>query len=279
MLPDDDDAMLAWAELVPPRDPAEGLFARDSWLRRVSGDPVLIFGGGRALLLEVAHPLVAAGVAEHSDFRHDPFGRLQRTLEAMSAIVFRDRATALAAARSVERSHLRVRGTLARAAGPWATGTPYSGRDPDLMCWIWATLLDTALVVYQRFVAPLSEPALAAYHREQGALARLLGVPAQRVPDEPESFRRYLRGTLEGPALFVTDQAREIARAVLGAPAGPWGETANLLAVGLLPERLRADFGLTWDEARERELRTLEARVRAARAGAGAPVDGGGQAR
>jgi uncharacterized protein (DUF2236 family) len=118
-LPLDDDALLAFAGLCDPPPPEDGLFRRGCWLRRVSGEPVLLFGGGRALLLEIAHPLVAAGVAEHSSFRSDPFGRLQRTLEAISAIVFRDRAAALAAARSVERTIQRVTGRLvARRPSP-----------------------------------------------------------------------------------------------------------------------------------------------------------------
>ncbi len=279
MLPDDDDALLDQAGIVPPQDPSEGLFARGCWLRRVSADPALIFGGGRALLLEVAHPLVAAGVARHSDFRGDPFGRLQRTLDAMSAMVFHERAAALAAARAVERAHRRVAGRLDEPAGPFVAGTAYSARDPELMRWVWATLLDTALAVYARFVGPLSGEALADYHREQAALARVLGVPAALVPDRPASFRRYMDETLASGALFVTAEAREIARAVLEALAGPWGETARLLAVGLLPERLRQDFALPWDEGQEREIRALEERVRAGRRAAVAPVDARREAR
>jgi uncharacterized protein (DUF2236 family) len=279
VLPDDDELLLRHAGIVAPRDPAEGLFASGSWLRRVSGDPVLIFGGGRALLLEVAHPLVAAGVAAHSDFRSDPFGRLQRTLEAMSTLVFRERGAALAAARAVERAHLRVTGSLAAEAGAYAAGTAYRGRDPELMRWVWATLLDTALVVYQRFVAPLSAEALASYHLEQAALARVLGVPAALVPDRPESFQEYMLETLEGGTLFVTAEAREIAQAVLTTPAGPWGEMARLLAVGLLPERLRSGFELPWDAAQEAALRALEERVRSSRSAAAGPLDADRQAR
>ena len=240
---------------------------------------MLIFGGGRALLLEVAHPLVAAGVAQHSDFRRDPFGRLQRTLAAMSTLVFRERTAALAAARSVERAHLRVTGTLAAAAGKYAAGTVYRGRDPELMRWVWATLLDTALVVYQRFVDPLSPEALASYHLEQAALARVLGVPAALVPDRPESFQEFMAETLEGSVLFVTAEAREIAQAVLGTQAGAWSDTVRLLAVGLLPDRLRREFELPWDAGREDALQALEGQVRTSRSQAPGPVDARRQAR
>ncbi len=202
--PSDDDRLLALAGLSDPPAPDEGLFREGCWLRRVSAESVLLFGGGRALLLEIAHPLVAAGVAEHSNFRAEPFGRLQRTLDAMSAITFRDRPAALAAARSVERAHDRVRGRLARAAGPFAAGASYSGRDPELMRWVWATLVDTALVVYQRFVAPLDDAGLAAYYADQCVMARVLGIPAALVPPTWSEFHDYFEGVVASDVLTVT---------------------------------------------------------------------------
>jgi uncharacterized protein (DUF2236 family) len=120
---------------------------------------------------------------------------------------------------------------------------------------------------------------LAAYHRDQAALARLLGVPRDLVPDRPEDFRRLVEETLADGTLRVGDDARAIARSVLEAPTGPWGKTAGLLTAGLLPAPLREDFGLPWDESREHALQGLEARVRAARRAAGTPVDAGRDAR
>src|SRR5262245_34745579 len=97
----DDEALLAHAGIDASLPDREGLFRDDGWLRRVSREPAVLFGGGCALLLEVAHPLVAAGVADHSDFRRDPFGRLQRTLAAMSAMALESRDKAIGAARAV----------------------------------------------------------------------------------------------------------------------------------------------------------------------------------
>src|SRR5262245_12464998 len=134
----DDDALLAHAGIDASLAPREGLFREDGWLRRVTREPAVLFGGGCALLLEVAHPLVAAGVADHSDFRRDPFGRLQRTLAAVTALAHEPRDNALAAARSVARAHERVHGELGAAVGPFAAGTSYHGRDPDLVLWVWA---------------------------------------------------------------------------------------------------------------------------------------------
>ena len=245
--------------------PAEGgLFRHDGWLRRVSGEPSVLFGGGCALLLEVAHPLVAAGVAEHSDFRRDPFGRLQRTLAAVTALAFAPRADALAAARGVARSHERVRGRLAAAVGPFAAGTPYHGRDPDLVLWVWGTLVETALAVYRDFVAPLDDTALAEYHRDQRAMAILLGAPPARTAGDAASFRAWFDGVVAGETLQVGDTAREIARAVLETPGADRGPVP-LITAALLPPRLRTGFDLPWDSSREASYRRLVASVRGMR--------------
>jgi len=265
-LPLKDDALLAWAGLGDPPPPEEGLFRRGCWLRRVSGEPVLLFGGGRALLLEIAHPLVAAGVAEHSSYRSDPFGRLQRTLEAMSAIVFRDRAAALAAARGVERAHQRVTGRLAAPAGRFGAGTPYSGRDPELMLWVWATLVDTALVIYERFVGELDLAARRAYYADHRSVVRVLGVPDALVPPDWEAFRSWFDGMLASDALAVTPAAREIAVCVLE-PAAAISDARRLrlITAGLLPPRLREAFGLDWDDVAAARLEQLSASVRGLR--------------
>lgn len=263
ILPQDDGALLELAGLTELPPPGEGLFRNDGWLRRVSGESVLLFGGGCALLLEIAHPLVAAGVAEHSSFRTDPFGRLQRTLDAMSKLTFGDRATALHAARSVERSHRRVRGQLSAAVGRFAAGTPYDGRDPELVRWVWATLVETSLRVYELFVTALAPEAREAYYAGQRVLARLLGVPAEAVPPTLADFRAYFDGMVASDALSVGSQGRDIADAVLDPPGGMTdAATVRLLTTALLPPRLRDEFALPWDAAREQRFATLRASVR-----------------
>src|SRR5690348_15205949 len=122
-----------------------GLFPDDSIIRRVNRENVLLLGGGRALLMQLAHPLVAAGVDDHSDFRVRPIRRLRRTVQMVMAIVFGDRETALAAARSVNRVHGRV------------VGDGYRALDPELLLWVHATLVDSSLVTYETFVRRLSD--------------------------------------------------------------------------------------------------------------------------
>jgi len=266
MLPRDDAELLALAGLDDPPPPEQGLFRAGSWLRRVSSESVVLAGGGRALLLEIAHPLVAEGVAQHSRFREDPLGRLQRTLDALSAIAFRDRAAALAAARGVERVHEGVRGRLEVETGRFAAGTRYDGRDPELMLWVWATLVDTALAITARFVAPLVGEALALYYAEQRVVARLLGIPVARVPADADAFRAYFDAMLVGDALCVGERARAIAAALLDPPRPlPGGSLFRLVTAGMLPPRLREAFGLGWDEAREARLDALARSARALR--------------
>jgi len=268
-LPAADAALLALAQPDGPEPGARGLFRDDGWLRRVSGAPVTIFGGGRALLLEVAHPFVAAGVAEHSSYRSDPFGRLQRTLAAMQAITFGEVPAALAAARGIERAHAHVRGTLPEDAGPFPAGTPYDGRDPEAVRWVWATLADTAWVIYERFVEPLDAAAREAYYAEHRVLAVLVGVEPERVPPDWAAFRRYFDGMVAGDVLAVTPLARDVAQAVLD-PPGDAGTArlARSITAGLLPPRLREAFGLPWDAERARRLEAMVEGVKGLRRGA-----------
>ena len=267
-LPADDAELLARVQPGGPEPGARGLFRDDGWLRRISGEPVAILGGGRALVLEVAHPFVAAAVAEHSAFRADPFGRLQRTLAAMQTITFAELPAALEAARAVERAHAHVRGRLPEPAGRFPAGTPYSGRDTEAIRWVWATLADTAWLLYERFVAPLGAAECEAYYAEHRVLARLLGVPSALVPRDWGAFRCYFDAMVEGDLLAVTALAREIATTALHAPGGAGAaRRVRSLTAGLLPPRLRQAFGLPWDEVRQQRFDALISEVRALRVG------------
>lgn len=263
-LPERDEDLIALACHEGLPDDRAGFFEADCPLRRISAAPPVIFGGGRALFLEIAHPLVAAGVAEHSNFRRDPFGRLSRTLAAMSDIVFGDRARALAAARNVERAHERVHGRLSEAAGPFSVGTPYHGRDPELARWVWATLVESAVVMVERFGAPLDADTLEAYYRDHRVVGRLLGVPDALIPPDWDAFRTFFDEMLTGDRLTVTRQAREIGAAVLDPPV-PMPDIGRVRAIttALLTPRLREAFGLPWDADRAERFERFVASVRA----------------
>ena len=258
--------ILIRAGLDPSAVEEKGLFAPNGWLRRISGEQAVLLGGGRALLLELAHPLVAAGVAAHSNFEKDPFGRLQRTLDAVSTITFGSRDAALAAVRGVERAHARVSGVLEVAVGPFPAGTVYDGRAPELMAWIWATLVDTALVVYERFVAPVEEAARCAYYLEHRVVARLLGIPDDLVPATWSDFRSWFETMLESDTLTVSEAAVRVARSVVSPPVrSPMTGTVRILTAALLPERLRDAFDLPMSARHRERFHELTEHVRSLR--------------
>jgi uncharacterized protein (DUF2236 family) len=215
----------------------EPLFTRDSVTWRINQEPVLLLGGGRALLMQLAHPGVAAGVADHSDFRQRPVDRLLRTLELTLALTFGTRTEALAAARQINAVHQRVR------------GDGYSASDPRLLLWVHATLIDSALVTYEAFVRPLAAADREAYYQEAKLTGGLLGLANSRYPGSLPEFEAYLDAMLEGDELRVDGRARELAQAVLRPlrrVPPPAFRPLETVTAGLLPPRLRADYGLRW---------------------------------
>jgi uncharacterized protein (DUF2236 family) len=136
-------------------DDVAGFFERGSKIWQVNREMVLLLAGGRALLMQLGHPKVAAGVAEHSRFQQDPFARLRRTMSAMWSIVFDPQPQARAALERVELRHKSVRGVVP-VGEPAQGGAPYDAFEQDLLLWVHATLIDSALVAYGRFVAPLA---------------------------------------------------------------------------------------------------------------------------
>jgi uncharacterized protein (DUF2236 family) len=224
-----------------------GLYSEDSITRRVNRENVLFLGGGRALLMQLAHPKVAAGVDEHSDFRQHPLRRLRRTILMTMAIVFGDRETALAAARGVNQVHGRVK------------GRDYRALDPDLLLWVHATLMDTALVTYETFVKPLLPREREDFYQEFKRLGELLGIPLDRFPSTLRDFDAYLLEMMEGGALRVDARALALARLVLRPPTrllpGPAMIPMEVITAGLLPPILRSQYGLVWGPGQQRAYR------------------------
>ena len=224
-----------------------GLFDEHSITRRVNRENILLLGGGRALLMQLAHPKVAAGVDEHSDFRAHPIRRLRRTIRMTMAIVFGDRETALAAARGVNQVHSRVQ------------GRDYRALDPELLLWVYATLADTALVTYETFVQPLVRSEREEFHEEFKLLGELLGIPRERFPATVADFDAYLEEMVATGPVRVDARARELAAQVMRPPArrlpGPVMLPLNVVTTGLLPPALREQYGLPWGPRQQRAYR------------------------
>src|SRR4051812_39384011 len=245
------DHPFATALTIPRGMSDTGLFGPGSLTWRVNREGALLLGGGRALLLQVAHPLVAAGVSQHSNYREDPFGRLYRTLDTVTTIVFGSTPDAKEAAERLRRVHTRVRGEA-------DDGTPYEATDPDLLMWVHATLVDTSLLVYHGYVGSLTKDERERYYDEQKILGEQYGVPYARQPDKYADFMEYLDEIVNGGTLQVTDALRDVAAATLrpqvpgAALARPAVEYFNLVTTALLPAWLRDELGLPWTPRRAR---------------------------
>lgn len=237
--------------------------------RKLNRETVLLLGWGPAVLMQLAHPLVAAGVGGHSAFLPRPdlrLHRLNQTVQAMLALTFGSAAEVARAARAINALHDRVKGDLAEAAGPFPAGTTYSANDPALLCWVYATLLDTLPRAYQRYVGPLTAEELDRHCAEASLIAPLLGVPDGVLPASRAGLERYLAGMYASGALTVTPLARAIAREIVWPSAPrrlrPLRPLLYLPTVGLLPPAIRDAYGLRWTPRHERALRRTSGLVR-----------------
>lgn len=237
---------------------AAGLFGPGSTSWRIDRELVVLSGGSCALLMQAAHPGVAAGVVHHSTYATDPFGRLMRTLDASFAVVFGSRSTADAAIRRMNAIHRSVRGRTADAGS-------YDARDPDALLWVHATLVDTALRVYGRFVAPLSAADEQRYHEESGRVAEMLGVPGDLLPATIVELRAWMADRMADGTVHVTPDARRIARTVLyplhWVPRFAW-DAAHLISLSTLPPDLRRQYGMGWSASRERGVERMAGLMR-----------------
>jgi len=222
-------------------DAQTDLLPANSVARRVDRELFLLLGGTAALLMQVSHPLVAAGVARHSDFARAPIGRLRRTLDTTLAVVFAEPSQARAALRRIDRRHGPVRGTLSDGRG-------YDARDPDLLLWVQTTLVLTSLRLYEAVAGPLPAADRDAYWEETKPVATLLGIPHDRQPETLADLERYARTMLASharPDAISVGVARQVRRPFGWLPE-PIYWPSDALAAALLPAALRAPLGLRY---------------------------------
>jgi len=239
----------------------DALFTDDSMVRRVHREQLIALGGGRTLLMQAAHPVAFAGFFAHTGALDEPYERLNRTARVMDAIAFGPRARAERLTRRVRAMHHRVRGVLDEPAGRFPAGTPYAADDPELLLWVLASLVDSSLLAYERYVARLSAGEREGYWQDYRVIGRLFGLADGDMPVDYAAFRAYVDGTVGGDTLHVSPRSRELAvRIVMRPPvplqARPLLELFNFVTVGLLPGSLRRQFGFSWDPARAIALHT-----------------------
>jgi uncharacterized protein (DUF2236 family) len=238
----------------------EGVFADDAIIRRVYREHVMVLAGPRALLMQAAHPVAFEGFYAQTASKDEPYERLHRTAQLVDLVVFGPRAEAERATRRVRAMHRRVRGELPEPAGRFPAGTPYAADDPELLLWILATLVDSGLAVYQRYVRALSPGERESLWQDYRLFGRMFGLPDDAMPATFAGFERYMRRMIHGDDLHVTDAARDVAKEIVmhppvPFPARPLVEAVNFVTVGLLPAPIRRQYGFSWDPARGLALR------------------------
>jgi uncharacterized protein (DUF2236 family) len=219
-------------------------------MRRVHGERALALSGQRALLMQAAHPVAVIGLLAHTASLEEPYDRLARTAATMNTIAFGSKPQADRITRRVRAMHRRVGGALEEAVGPYPAGTPYRADDPDLLLWVLFSLWDSSLVVYRKYVRPMSRAEEASYWQDYKIVGRLFGLKPRDLPRTLVELDAYRTRMLDGDELFVTDWARQRARQIVLSPpvplaARPLLEAANFITIALLPDGIRRQYGFS----------------------------------
>lgn len=231
------------------KDPRYGVFGPESMIWRINREAIAFLGGGRAALLQLAHPYVAHAIEQHSQTKTDLLGRFVRTFDNMFSLVFGDLDTALGSARRVHTYHGTVTGKIDEDVGPFRSGHAYEANTVPALLWVQATLIHTSVQVFELVVRPLSRWEKDAYYEDSKKFGLLFGIPEDQAPPDWPSFERYVDEMVApGSAIAVGRPAREMAHYLMQPPKpglGPvmhWYETMTAV---LLPERIRAEYGFT----------------------------------
>ncbi len=235
---------------------------------RINREAVLLVAGPTALLLQIAHPHVAEGVAQHSTFESDPWKRLHGTLTTTLDLIFGDTRRAERAIRRLNGIHAAVRGNADDAVAIAVAGLTYRALDPALLLWVQATLFRTSIEAYRAWVGPLTDEDVEVYWQETRRVGQRLGIPLSLSPVDSRAFQAYWDAMLDptGP-IHVTPTARRLSRLIVRPPLPavptPLVDMLALPAIGLLPPHLREAYGLPWDAPRESLFRLSNVVLRA----------------
>lgn len=231
-------------------NPAAGFFGPGSMAWRLNREMLLGLVVLRALFLQVAHPKVAQGVADHSDFRRRPFARALATLKAQQTIVFGSAEESIEALLRIYARHVNVR------------GDGYEANDPSLLFWVYAALIDSMFFAYKTFLPDLSPAEWAAFYEEGKLFGRLIGIPTEVVPRTKADFDAWMQAAYAGDEIHVSPAGYEVGRSLLRMPIGLAAPLTSFVAAATLPPRLRAEFGLGWGLSRQRLFDVLARALR-----------------
>lgn len=228
------------------RDPAEGIFGADSVTWRINRESALFLGAGRAALLQLAHPWVAAALGQHSTVMRKPVKRFHDTFRVVFTMIFGTAEQAFRAARSLYQLHTKITGDLPTAVAGYAQGSRYEALQVQALRWVYATLIESAVIAYDCVMPPLTGEELEEYYEESKVLAGLFGLPTDALPEDWNGFESYVGEMFASQALGVSDLARTMGQRIMTG-AGSWIYIPGwyqALTTAWLPERFRAEFGL-----------------------------------
>lgn len=236
---------------IPDHLDDDGLFGPKSVVWRLHRDRSFMLAGVRSLLMQALHPLAMAGVAQHSNWRQDPFGRIASTSAYMLTVTYGSTAAANAAATRVRAIHKHVHGI------DYATGLPYRADDPALLLWVHVAMVESIVTVVQRYGRGLDAGDADRYVAEMVPFAVIVGVPAEQVPTTVAGLEEHIRSV---PLLRATPAALDAMAVVLDPPELDadtrelWRDLGQV-AVGTLPDWAREMYGYPAPppEALERE--------------------------
>jgi uncharacterized protein (DUF2236 family) len=263
--PRDSEALLA-AVASRVADPNAGIFGPQSLTWRINRESALFLGAGRAALLQLAHPWVAAALAEHSTVMNKPIARFHNTFRVVFAMVFGSLDQALSSARHLYALHTRIRGEMPQDIAGWRRGSHYEANEISALRWVFATLVESAVLAHDCVLPALTTAEREQYYAECKTLAALFGIPIEALPEDWQAFAAYNRQMCasddpDASELGVSDAARKMAHNLLKG-AGSWIKPPfwyRSLTTEWLPERFRAEFALDFGAAEQRAA----ARVRA----------------
>jgi uncharacterized protein (DUF2236 family) len=243
----------------------EGVFGAPSISWRVDREAANFLGAGRALLLQLAHPWVAAAIEQHSDTFAHPIGRFHRTFKLVFTLVFGTLEQSLKAARMLHQLHAGITGTLPRAAGPFPAGSPFNANGIAALRWVYATLIDTSVICHALVLPPLTLAEREQFFEESCLFAGFFGISREHLPGSWSEFCGYVHRFLESDVLTVTGAARSMAHRLLSDEAHWLRAPPSYMALTaeLLPPRLRDAFGLPYGSRERAAAARLRARLRA----------------
>ena len=241
--------------------PERGIFGPDSVSWKVNRESALFLAAGRAALLQLAHPWVAAAIAQHSKTFHDPISRFHRTFRVMFTVSFGSMEQAFAAARQLHHMHQSIRGAVPETIGRFSAGSSYEANEVNALRWVYATLIDSSVLAYDLVLPPLTEVECERYYRESRTVASLFGIPYEYWPPDWDGFQTYMHSTLASDILGVSPATRQMGHDLqrgAGLMLRPpfWYRALN---VEILPPRFREEFQFTY---RDREQRSTERALR-----------------